>query len=66
LKKLLEETSNLKEEIEYVNLQIEAEHLKPLREGEGKGKNYLFGHAQEDVAEYLEDVRLGKKTKKEK
>ena len=57
---------DLKEEIEYVNLQIEAEHLKPLREGEGKGKNYLFGHAQEDVAEYLEDVRLGKKTKKEK
>ena len=57
---------DLKEEIEYVNLQIEAEHLKPLREGEGKGKNYLFGHAQEDVAEYLEDVRLGKKKKKEK
>jgi len=59
---------DLKEEVGYVEHQIEAEHLEPLRQRAGKGKNYLLGHAREDVAEYLEDVRLGKekdkKTKK--
>lgn len=51
---------DLKEEIEYANHQIETKHLEPLRQGAIKGKNYLFGHAKEEVAEYLEDVRLGK------
>ncbi len=38
--------------------------LEPLRQGTGKGKNYLLGHAGEDVAKYLEAVRLGKGTEK--
>lgn len=52
---------DLREEIIYVNRQIEAEHLEPLRQRAGKGKNYLLGHAGEEVAEYLEGIRLGKK-----
>ncbi len=51
---------DLKEEIHYVECQIKTEHLEPLRQNAGKGKNYLLGHAKEDVAEYLEDMRLGK------
>lgn len=57
---------DLREEIEYVERQIEAEHLGPLHLGAGKGKNYLLGHAGQEVAEYLEDVRLGKKTGEKK
>ena len=55
---------DLREEIAYVERQIETEHLEPLRQGTGKGKNYLLGHAGEDVAKYLEAVRLGKGTEK--
>ena len=52
---------DLREEIAYMERQIETEHLEPLRQGAGKGKNYLLSHAEEAVAQYLEDVRLGKK-----
>ena len=52
---------DLREEIAYMERRIETEHLEPLRQGAGKGKNYLLGHAEEAVAQYLEDVRLGKK-----
>jgi small GTP-binding protein len=50
---------DLKEEILYVNRQIESEHLEPLRKGAGKEKNYLLGYAKGDVAEYLEWMRKG-------
>lgn len=51
---------DLREEIMYVNHQIESEHLAPLRQGAGKGKNYLLEYAQGEVADYLEWVRKGK------
>ncbi len=52
---------DLREEIVHVNRQIETEYLEPLRQGMRKGKNYLLSYAGEEVAEYLEEVRLGKK-----
>ena len=51
---------DLKEEIMYVNHQIESEHLEPLRQGAGKGKNYLLEYAQGEAADYLEWIRKGK------
>ncbi len=55
---------DLREDILYAEHQIETEHLEPLRQGAGRGKNYLLSHAKEDVAEYLEDIRLGKEEDK--
>ncbi|MCI8662719.1 MAG: GTP-binding protein [Hungatella sp.] len=51
---------DLKEEILYANREIESEHLEPLRQGAGKGKNYLLEYAKGEVADYLEWVRRGK------
>lgn len=57
---LLLSAKDLWEEIINVNRQIETEHLEPLRQGMGKGKNYLLSYAGEEVAEYLEEVRMGR------
>ncbi len=48
---------NLREEIEIANRQIreECENL-PVSE-----KNYLFDHLDQEMADYMEEVRLGKK-----
>ena len=43
------------EEVERVNEEIR----RVNRERKHKGKNYLFDQAEEDVAQFLEDVRLG-------
>ncbi len=48
---------DLREEIEYVNHQIRTQHLENLPKRSG---NYLFGQVEPDLADYLEDVRLGK------
>ena len=58
---LLLSAKDLREEIIHVNRQIETEYLEPLRREMGKGKNYLLSYAGEEVAEYLEEVRLGRK-----
>jgi len=49
---------DLREEIEYVNHEIRTEHLEQLTRR--KSGNYLFGQVEPELAEYLEDVRLGK------
>ena len=48
---------DLREAVENVNRQIRTEHLQqfPVRNG-----NYLLNHAEKDLKEYLEEVRLGK------
>ena len=48
----------LKKEIEAVNLEIREAYLDKAVPG---GKNYLFGHLDEDLQKLMEDVRLGKK-----
>lgn len=58
---LLLSAKDLREEIIHVNRQIETEYLEPLRREMGKGKNYLLSYAGEEMAEYLEEVRLGRK-----
>lgn len=53
---LLMSARDLKEDIERINNQIREERQKL-----GKpGKNYLFQHADEELAGYLDDVRMGK------
>ncbi len=47
----------LQEEIDWVNQQIREEAIVKREEG----RNYLFNHMSEDMIEYMEDVRLGKK-----
>lgn len=47
----------LKEEIEQVNEQI----MKECEIRKQTNRNYLFNHLSEDMAEYLEEIRLGKK-----
>ncbi len=51
---------DLKEAVEAVNEQIRAEHLQrfPVQNG-----NYLLNHADSELREYLEEVRLGKEEK---
>lgn len=48
---------DLKEEVERVNRQIRSDYL----EKQQTGRNYLFDHLDEETAEYMESIRLGKK-----
>ena len=48
----------LREEIEAANMEIRQE-LK--RQESTDGKNYLFGQIQPELAEKLEEIRLGKR-----
>lgn len=47
----------LKEEIEIVNNEIRNECLAKRQ----NSRNYLFNHMSDEMADYMEDVRLGKK-----
>lgn len=49
--------ADLKQEVELVNQQIRQE----LLEKKASGKNYLFHSLSEELADYMEEVRLGKK-----
>lgn len=49
---------DLYDEIELMKSEIRREYLDKFPKGE---KNYLFDHAKEDLAQDLEQVRLGKK-----
>lgn len=49
--------ANLLEEVEAV----EAEISKKVKKGSPKEKNYLFDHLDEEMADLMEEVRLGKK-----
>ena len=57
---LLMSASDLLEEVERVNKEIAMEKARRT----GSGKNYLLSHADGEVAEYLEQVRLGTDGKK--
>ena len=46
----------LKEEVERVQQEIRREHLKDRRQG----GNYLFNHLDEETADYMEEIRLGR------
>lgn len=48
---------DFREEVERVNREIHREHLDRLPRG---SSNYLFGQTDEELALYLENVRLGK------
>ncbi|MCI9360794.1 MAG: GTP-binding protein [Hungatella sp.] len=48
---------DFREEVEQVNQEIQKEHLDRLPKRSG---NYLFGQTDEELAQYLENVRLGK------
>lgn len=48
----------LRDEIEAMKEELRREYLEKFPE---KSKNYLFDHAEEELAFYLEQVRLGKK-----
>jgi len=48
---------DLKKEIKKVNQEMEEKHLRKRQE-----KNYLFNHLPDEWKEYVEDVRLGKKS----
>lgn len=50
--------NNLREEIESANIEIRSTYLQ----NSPNSKNYLFNHLTEDMAQLMEDVRLGKKT----
>ncbi|MBE5971312.1 MAG: GTP-binding protein [Lachnoclostridium sp.] len=59
---LLLSAKDLKEEVEYVESLI-AEEKEKLTTGPTKsGKNYLLSHADKEMQEYFEEVRLGKKS----
>ena len=47
----------LREEISLVNEQIRQE----CDQRRQRGKNYLFDHLSEELVDYMEEVRLGKK-----
>ena len=47
----------LRDEISLVKEQIRMENDRRTQ----KGKNYLFDHLSENLVDYMEDVRLGKK-----
>ena len=57
---LLLSARELKEEVEYVESLIAEEKERLITGPERSGKNYLLSHADEDMREFLEDVRLGK------
>jgi len=58
---LLLSASELREEIEIVNKEIREEHLSKVESG---NKNYLFNYLDEETAEHMEEVRLGKNKEK--
>ena len=49
---------DLKEEVDYVESQI-ADEQGRLKSQQRNGKNYLLSHADGELREYLETVRLG-------
>ena len=57
---LLLSARDLKEEVEYVNSLIAEEKERVTAGPKNSGKNYLLSHADEEMREYFEDVRLGK------
>lgn len=57
---LLLSARDLKEEVEYVNALIAEEKERVTTGPKNSGKNYLLSHADEEMQEYFEDVRLGK------
>lgn len=57
---LLLSAKDLKEEVQYVESLIAEEKVKLTTGPTGSGKNYLLSHADEEMREYFEDVRLGK------
>ena len=54
------EDGELKEEVDYVESLIAEEKERLTTGPERSGKNYLLSHADENMREFLEDVRLGK------
>lgn len=57
---LLLSARELKEDVELVENMIAEEREKLTLGPENSGKNYLLSHADEEMQEYFEDVRLGK------
>ena len=57
---LLLSARDLKEEVEYVNSLIAEEKERVITGPKNSGKNYLLSHADKEMQEYFEDVRLGK------
>ncbi|MBQ7797007.1 MAG: TetM/TetW/TetO/TetS family tetracycline resistance ribosomal protection protein [Lachnospiraceae bacterium] len=57
---LLLSAKDLKEEVEYVESLIAEEKVKLTTGPARSGKNYLLSHADEEMREYFEDIRLGK------
>ena len=55
---LLLSARDLKEEVDYVESQI-ADEQGRLKSQQRNGKNYLLSHADGELREYLETVRLG-------
>ena len=53
---------DFKEEVERMNQQIRTDYL----EKQEKSHNYLFDHLDEELANYVEEMRIGKKEPKEK
>ena len=49
--------SELRDEIEYMKQELRREYLEKFPQGP---KNYLFDHMEEELAFYMEQVRLGK------
>ncbi len=47
---------DFREEVERVNQEIHRDHLDRLPKGRG---NYMFGGTDEELARYLEEIRLG-------
>lgn len=58
---LLLSASELREELEIVNKEIREEHLSKTESG---NRNYLFNYLDEETAEHMEEVRLGKSKEK--
>ncbi|MBQ2250169.1 MAG: NYN domain-containing protein, partial [Lachnospiraceae bacterium] len=57
---LLLSARDLKEEVEYVNALIAEEKERVTTGPKNSGKNYLLSHADAEMREYFEEVRLGK------
>ena len=49
--------TELRDEIEYMKQELRREYLEKFPQGP---KNYLFDHMEEELAFYMEQVRLGK------
>lgn len=59
---LLLSARDLEEEIKAISIQIRTEYLSKRR----KGKNYLFNYLDDELADTIEDIRLGKKERKKR